>query len=200
VIASDDKLVSMKYFFTRKLMLVKESKAFICLPGGFGTLDETFELLTLTQTGKGVPVPIVFLDIPGGTYWQHAREFIQHELVSRGLVAPDDLHLFLVTDDVQEARDEICGFYANFDSLRYVGDELVIRLRHPLTPLQLAHLEDRFTHLAGDGRIVPTRPLAEEVADGDRLELPRIKLTSDKRRHGMLRTFIDELNDLEPVP
>jgi hypothetical protein len=80
-----------------------------------------------------------------------------------------------------------------------VGDELVIRLRHPLTPLQLAHLEDRFTHLAGDGRIVPTRPLAEEVADDDRLELPRIKLTFDKRRHGMLRTLIDELNDLEPA-
>ena len=103
-IAADGKLVSMKYFFTRKLMLVKESKAFVCLPGGFGTLDETFELLTLTQTGKGSPVPIVFLDIPGGTYWERCREFIQSELVSRALVTPDDLNLFLVTDDVERAQ------------------------------------------------------------------------------------------------
>ena len=129
IIAADGKLVSMKYFFTRKLMLVKESKAFVCLPGGFGTLDETFELLTLTQTGKGVPVPIVFLDIPGGTYWERCREFIQAELVSRALVTPDDLNLFLVTDDVERARAEICGFYVNYDSMRFVGDHLVIRLQ-----------------------------------------------------------------------
>jgi uncharacterized protein (TIGR00730 family) len=196
IIASDDKLVSMKYFFTRKLMLIKESKAFICLPGGYGTLDETFELLTLTQTGKGLPVPIVFLDVPGGTYWSAARDFIEEQLVSRALVTPDDLSLFLVTDDVDRARDEIVRFYANYDSMRYVGDDLVIRLRHPPTTVELDELNDRFGHLAEHGAIEPTSPLADEVADDDRLELPRIKLQFDKRRHGMLRTLIDALNHL----
>lgn len=198
IIASDDKLVSMKYFFTRKLMLIKESKAFVCLPGGYGTLDETFELLTLTQTGKGLPVPIVFLDIPGGTYWTAAQHFIEAELVSRALVTPDDLQLFLVTDDVDEARAEITGFYANYDSMRYVGDELVIRLNRPPTAAQLAQLNERFGHLAVKGAIEPTTPLADEMADDDRLDLPRIKLKFDKHRHGMLRTLIDALNRLEP--
>ena len=198
-IASDGKLVSMKYFFTRKLMLVKESKAFVCLPGGFGTLDETFELLTLTQTGKGTPVPIVFLDIPGGTYWEHCREFIQAELVSRALVTPDDLNLFLVTDDVERARAEICGFYVNYDSMRFVGDHLVIRLRHAPTDAQLADLERRFGDLAVRGGIVATAPFPEEVADDDCLDLPRIMLDFDKRRTGVLRTLIDALNDLVPA-
>src|SRR3954451_4617370 len=112
VIAGDRKYVAMKYFFTRKLMLIKESRGFICLPGGFGTLDETFELLTLTQTGKGVPVPIVFLDRPGDTYWRRVHEFIERELVTRGLVAPADVDLFLVTDSCEEAVAEIRGFYA----------------------------------------------------------------------------------------
>ncbi len=200
VIAHDDKLVSMKYFFTRKLMLIKESKAFVCLPGGFGTLDETFELLTLTQTGKGLPVPIVFLDVPGGTYWEHARTFIQKELVSRALVSPDDLHLFLVTDDVDAARDEICGFYANYDSMRYVGELLVIRLQRAPTAEELRHLNERFGDLTVDGTIRATPPLADEIADDDRLELPRICLAFDKRRHAVLRTFIDELNHLSGAP
>ena len=198
-IAADGKLVSMKYFFTRKLMLVKESKAFVCLPGGFGTLDETFELLTLTQTGKGSPVPIVFLDIPGGTYWEHCREFIQTELVSRALVTPDDLNLFLVTDDVERARAEICDFYVNYDSMRFVGDHLVIRLRHAPTTQQLADLERRFGDLAVRGGIVATAPFPEEVDDDDRLDLPRIMLDFDKRRTGVLRALIDALNDLAPA-
>jgi hypothetical protein len=130
IIAGDHKYVSMKYFFTRKLMLIKESKAFVCLPGGFGTLDETYELLTLTQTGKGLPVPIVFLDTPGDTYWRSVGTFIDDELVSRGLVSSDDVGLFLVTDDCEVAAHEIQHFYANYQSLRYVGDELVIRTEH----------------------------------------------------------------------
>lgn len=133
VIAGDPKYVSMRYFFTRKLMLVKESKGFICLPGGFGTLDETFELLTLTQTGKGVPVPIVFLDTPGDPYWETVDEFVREQLVLRGLVAEADRHLYLITDDCEVAVQEIIGFYRNYDSLRYVGDTLVIRLRRAPT-------------------------------------------------------------------
>jgi uncharacterized protein (TIGR00730 family) len=196
IIAHDDKLVSMKYFFTRKLMLIKESRAFLCLPGGFGTLDETFELLTLTQTGKGEPVPIVLLDVPGGTYWDRAREFIEDQLVTRGLVDRSDMALFLVTDSVQEAADEILGFYANYDSMRYVGDVLVLRLERAPTDAQLDDLNVRFAHLCASGRIERTAPLPDELADNDKLDLARIRLNFAKHYYGDLRSLIDALNDL----
>jgi uncharacterized protein (TIGR00730 family) len=200
IIAHDDKLVSMKYFFTRKLMLIKESRAFVCLPGGFGTLDETFELLTLTQTGKGVPVPIVFLDVPGGSYWDGARTFIETELVTRRLVDPTDLGLFLVTDSVDEATVEITGFYANYDSMRYVGDELVLRVRRAPDEAQLADLNARFGHLCATGSIEVTGPLPDEIQDRDRLEFPRVKLMFAKRYYGQLRALIDALNAIVTPP
>ena len=198
IIAHDEKLVSMKYFFTRKLMLIKESAAFLCLPGGFGTLDETFELLTLTQTGKGEPVPIVLLDVPGGTFWAQANQFIESSLVTRGLVDPTDLALYCVTDDVDTAVGEITGFYANYDSMRYVGDVLVLRLQRAPSDAQLDDLNRRFGHLCAAGRIERTTPLPEEVADGDKLSLPRVRLTFAKRYYGQLRTLIDALNGLAP--
>jgi uncharacterized protein (TIGR00730 family) len=198
-IADDAKLVSMKYFFTRKLMLVKESKAFVCLPGGFGTLDETFELLTLTQTGKGVPVPIVLLDVPGGTYWSHFSRFISEELVSRGLVEPSDLRLYVITDDIEQACEEVCRFYVNFDSLRYVGDTLVVRLLHEPTDEQLAELNERFGRLLKHGIIERTTPLPVEIEEGDRVELPRIRLEFAKRYFGQLRELIDAVNGFAPA-
>jgi uncharacterized protein (TIGR00730 family) len=194
IIAQDEKLVAMKYFFTRKLMLVKESKAFICLPGGFGTLDETFELLTLIQTGKSLPAPIVFLDVPGGSYWQRVERFIQDELASRGLVDSADLNLVYMTDDSRAAAAEIEGFYRNYDSMRYVGDTLVIRVQSPPTPEQLELLNERFSHLCTSGAIEATGPLLVELRDGDRLELPRIRLEFAKRYFGHLRALIDLLN------
>jgi len=196
IIAHDDKLVSMKYFFTRKLMLIKESRAFLCLPGGFGTLDETFELLTLTQTGKGEPVPIVLLDVPGGTYWDRVREFIEDQLVTRGLVDQSDMALFLVTDSVQDAVDEILGFYANYDSMRYVGDVLVLRMQRAPDDAQLEDLNQRFAHLCASGRIERTGPLPNEIADDDKVDFARIRLNFAKRYYGELRTFIDALNNL----
>jgi uncharacterized protein (TIGR00730 family) len=196
--AHEEKLVSMKYFFTRKLMLIKESRGFVCLPGGFGTLDETFELLTLTQTGKGVPVPIVFLDIPGGTYWDGASRFIEDELVSRHLVDRSDLNLYLVTDDVERAAKEIVSFYKNFDSMRFVGRDLVIRLHQAPTAEELEDLNERFAHLCADGRIEATPALREERADDDRVDLPRLKLHFASRYYGQLRSFIDALNTLVP--
>ena len=147
VILGDPKLVSMKYFFTRKLMLIKESKAFVCLPGGFGTLDETFELLTLTQTGKGVPVPIVLLDTPGGWFWRDAAAFIDGELAARGLIGPNDKELFLVTDDADKAVAEIVRFYSTYDSIRFVGTTLVIRLHRTPSDEELVDLNTRFGHL-----------------------------------------------------
>jgi uncharacterized protein (TIGR00730 family) len=194
IIAGDEKYVSMKYFFTRKLMLVKESRAFVCLPGGFGTLDETFELLTLTQTGKGMPVPIVFLDTPGDEYWERVHEFVEHQLVSRGLVAPGDTGLYRITDSSEEAVDEIERFYSNFDSIRYVGDDLVIRLRHAPTDRQLAELAERFGHLVSAGEIRRVEPFSIERRQDDRLQFQRIAFAFAKHRYGDLRAMIDVLN------
>ncbi|MGD9794078.1 MAG: TIGR00730 family Rossman fold protein [Acidimicrobiia bacterium] len=197
VIAGDSKLVSMKYFFTRKLMLIKESNAFVCLPGGFGTLDETFELLTLTQTGKGAPVPIVFLDTPGSTYWSNWAQVIRDELVGRGFINADDLDLFLVTDDVSTAVDEICRFTSNFDSLRWVGDRLILRVKRLPDSAQLELLNTEFAHLCVRGVIEPTGPTRAERSDADKLDLPRLALVLDPRKAAGLRQLIDRLNALD---
>ena len=194
VIAGDEKYVSMKYFFTRKLMLVKESRAFVCLPGGFGTLDETFELLTLTQTGKGLPVPIVLLDTPGDPFWERIDEMIREQLVGRGFVSPADTSLYLVTDSAEAACAEIDRFYANYHSIRYVGDFLIVRLRHPITDAQLAELNERFGHLVARGRIERSGPLDIERRHDDHVELPRIRFAFRRHRSGDLRALIDALN------
>ena len=194
IIADDDKHVSMKYFFTRKLMLVKESAAFICLPGGFGTLDETFELLTLTQTGKGIPVPIVFLDTPGDMYWEGVHDFVQQHLVRRGLVSPTDTALYRITDSCDEAVDEITRFYANYHSIRSVGSELVIRLHQAPNDEQLAALNRQFPHLVKSGEIRRTEPLAVERRHNDHLELDRITLDFNRHGYAELRAMIDVLN------
>lgn len=194
MIAGDEKYVSMKYFFTRKLMLVKESRAFVCLPGGFGTLDETFELLTLTQTGKGLPSPIVFLDTPGDQFWESLDDFVERELVRRGLVSPGDRKLYLVTDSCERAVAEITGFYRNYDSIRYVGDQLVVRLREAPTNGQLTELNRRFARMVSTGRIVRAGPLDVEKRTNDRLDLPRIRFAFSGHRVGDLRELIDTVN------
>ena len=194
VIAGDEKYVSMKYFFTRKLMLIKESKGFICLPGGFGTLDEMFELLTLTQTGKGMPVPIVLLDVPGDPYWETVDDFVREQLVARGLVSAADRHLYLITDSVDIAVDEITGFYRNYHSMRYVGDTLVIRLQQAPTDDQLALLNTQFAHLCSDCTIQRATAYPPEVRDNDVVHLPRISFSFGKHGYGDLRDLIDLCN------
>src|SRR5947208_7928508 len=153
LLAEDPKLVEMKYFFTRQLMLMKESAGFAVLPGGFGTLDEAFELLTLLQTGKAAPAPIVLLEVPGGTYWRSWQGFIEQELSTRGLVSPDDLRLCRVTDDVGDAVAELLGFYRNYHSIRHVGRTLVMRLRTAPTADEVETLNRDFADLCVDGRI-----------------------------------------------
>jgi uncharacterized protein (TIGR00730 family) len=194
VIAGDEKYVSMKYFFTRKLMLVKESHAFVCLPGGFGTLDETFELLTLTQTGKGLPVPIVFLDTPGDRYWETVHEFVESQLITRGFVSPGDTGLYFITDSHEEAVAEIERFYSNYDSIRYVGDDIVIRLRHEPTDAQLDELTKTFGHLVAEGEIRRVKPYSIERRQSDRLALHRIAFPFAKHGYSDLRAMIDMLN------
>ncbi|HQZ36185.1 MAG TPA: TIGR00730 family Rossman fold protein, partial [Ilumatobacteraceae bacterium] len=194
IIAGDDKYVSMKYFFTRKLMLIKESKGFVCLPGGFGTLDETFELLTLTQTGKGNPVPIVFLDTPGDPYWETVHDFIDSQLVARGLVAAADTGLYLITDDCEQAVQEVIGFYRNYDSLRYVRDTLIIRLRQAPSDAQLAEINTKFGYLAGSGVIHSAVATEPERREQDRLDLHRIAVPDAKHAYAAIRELIDLCN------
>jgi len=196
----NSRLVVMKYFFTRKLMLMKESAGFVMLPGGFGTLDETFELLTLLQTGKAAPAPIVLLEVPGGTYWRAWERFIREEVAARGLVSADDLLLLRITDDVGAAVGEILGFFRNYHSIRYVGSRLVVRLRAAPTRAELAALNRDFADICVRGRIEAAPPLPPEVADGDHLELPRIGLQFDRASHGRLRALIDAVNDLPSAP
>ena len=199
-IAGDPKLVEMKYFFTRKLMLLKESSAFVVLPGGYGTLDEALELLTLMQTGKADPSPIVLLEVPGGTYWKAWDRFMTEEVLARGLVSAEDRVLYRVTDDARDAVEEILGFYRNYHSRRLVGRRLVIRLRSAPTGRELAELGEEFADICVDGTIEATEPLPAEVADGDNLDLPRIVLRFDRISLGRLRSLIDRLNRLSSAP
>ena len=199
-IAKDPKLVEMKYFFTRKLMLMKESDGFIVMPGGFGTLDETFELLTLIQTGKAEPSPIVLLEVAGGTFWHQFEDFIRDEVGSRGLISDDDCVLYRITDDARTAVDEITGFYRNYHSRRYVGDVLVMRLRAEPTDDEIESLNTEFGDILTKGRIERTSPLAPEVSGRDHLEMSRIALRFDRMHHGRLRSLIDALNSLPSAP
>ncbi len=194
IIAGDEKHVSMKYFFTRKLMLVKESSAFICLPGGFGTIDETFELLTLTQTGKGIPVPIVFLDTPDDPYWEAVDQFVADHLVSRGLVSATDRNLYRITDSCDVAASEITRFFANYHSIRNVGDDLIIRMRQAPTDEQLASLNVQFKHLVKEGQIRRSEPYSVEKRQDDHLDLARIAMSFDSHGYAELRTLIDVIN------
>jgi uncharacterized protein (TIGR00730 family) len=195
-IAQDPKLVEMRYFFTRKLMLIKESDAYVVLPGGFGTLDEGYELLTLLQTGKAEPAPVVMLDVPGGTYWEGWTRFLLDEVEPRGLVSPEDHAFFFITDDVASARDELLGFYRNYRSCRWVGDLLVMRMRTAPTRPELAELNRRFGDIVASGVIRLTKPLPPERNDVDQLDLARIAFRFDRVNYGRLRLLIDALNRL----
>jgi uncharacterized protein (TIGR00730 family) len=199
-IAADPKLIEMKYFFTRKLALVKESAAFVVLPGGFGTLDELLELLTLVQTGKADPAPIVCLEVPGGGFWDHFHRFIDTEVAPRGLVSPEDSSLIHVTDDVEDAVGHIRGFYRNYHSLRYVGDLLALRVRATPTEEELAGLSEAFADICLEGGIEASEPLPAELADDDHLDLPRLVLAFDRMHLARLRQLIDAINQLASAP
>jgi len=198
VIHDDPKHVSMKYFFTRKLMLVKESRGFIAMPGGFGTLDETLELLTLQQTGKAEPTPIVLPDVPGGTYWRGFTTFVRNELASRRLVAPDDLDRVLVTDSVEAAVKEILGFWRNYHSMRWVGPRLIVRTRHELSTEQIAGLNEQFGDRLASGSIERTPPLPPEVSGRDEIDLPRLAMRWQQHHVGDLHHLIRAINAAEP--
>ncbi|MST34478.1 Rossman fold protein, TIGR00730 family [Acidimicrobiaceae bacterium USS-CC1] len=199
-IASDPKLVSMKYFFTRKLLLIKESYGYAVLPGGFGTLDEAFELLTLLQTGKAEPAPVVLLDVPGGTYWHGWEEFVVQQVAARNLIADHDRRLYRIVDNVDDAAAEILGFYRNFHSLRWVGDTLVIRLERRPTEEEATELTDRFGDIVRGAITVLDRPLAAERRADEFAGLARVALRFDRLSYARLRDLIDALNVLDSAP
>lgn len=194
IIAHDAKLMNMKYFFTRKLLFVKESDAVALFPGGFGTLDEGFEALTLVQTGKSHLFPIVMVDEPGGDYWKHCRWFIEEVLIKRGFISPQDMSLFKVTDSVDEAVAEILNFYRVYHSMRYVGKDLVIRLNHSLPEQLLQRLNDEFTDILSSGRFVQTHALPAEANEPALTHLERLRFHFDKHSLGRLRQLVDVIN------
>ena len=194
IIAEDSKLVEMRYFITRKLILVKESDAYAILPGGFGTLDEAFELLTLLQTGKAQPAPIVLVETPGGSYWHQWKQFIDEEAIGAGYVSLEDADFYSVVNSVDEAMAVIEGFYRVYHSSRMVGDLLVIRLKVAPSAAELDELNLRFADIVIDGRIREVEPLAPEVAGDDHLDLPRVALRFNRLHYGRLRQLIDALN------
>jgi len=195
-IADDPKLINFKYFFTRKLMFVRSSHAIALFPGGFGTLDEGFEVLTLVQTGKSVPMPIVFIDSPGGNYWKMWEQYVNTQLLGRGLISANDLRLYKITTSVDEAVRECCHFYDNYHSLRYVRDELVLRLKRRPTDQQLAGITEQFSDLKVRGSFRVSAALPVEKDEPTLAELPRLVFHFNRRDHGKLRMLIDYLNDL----
>jgi len=194
VIADDPKLMNFKYFFTRKLMFIKEADAFVLLPGGFGTMDETFELLTLIQTGKSDLHPIVMLDAPGGTYWAEFERYLRDGLLARGFIDEVDLSLFRVTDDIEVATAEIQRFYRAYHSIRWVGDRLIMRLNVAPSNALIAELNEEFSDLL-ESPIETTEATPVERRDDDVPDLPRIALRYDRARVGRLRRLVDVLNE-----
>lgn len=201
VIAGDHKLVHMKYFFTRKLMFVKECDALCLFPGGFGTLDEGFEVLTLLQTGKRDLVPVVLLDTPGSTYWQTFDRFVRDELLSGGLISPDDLSLYLRTQDIEEAVTEVRNFYRVYHSMRYVRDRLVFRLLSRPTDKLMTEINDEFSDILADGEFTLSRALPEENDQPELGNMPRLVMHFNRRSLGRMRKLINCLNagSIEPA-
>ena len=194
VIRGDGKLVTMKYFFTRKLMFVKECDAVVCLPGGFGTLDEAFEVLTLLQTGKREMIPLVLLDAPGGTYWTDWLAYIRTHLLAHKFIAPEDLSLFRATDSVEETVAEILRFYRVFHSMEFVHGRLVLRLHQRLDRGRMAAIERDFADILADGDFRQQTAIVGEAARPDLADLTRLVFYFNRRSLGRLRQLIDTIN------
>jgi hypothetical protein len=193
-IAQDPKLVEMRYFFTRKLMLIKESHGYAVLPGGFGTLDECYELLTLLQTGKAEPAPVVLVETPGGSYWSQWQEFVEELSSGPGYISADDLVLYRIVTTVEDAAKEVLDFYRNYHSCRWVGDLLVLRLQTAPSSTELTALNREFKDIVASGSIRLASPFPPERSDNDQLELARAAFRFDRVHYGRLRQLIDALN------
>ena len=196
VIREDKKLVTFKYFFTRKLIFIRHSDAIALFPGGFGTMDEGYEALTLMQTGKSQLMPLVLIDRPGGTYWKTWDKQVREHLLRDELISPDDLNLYQITDDTDQAVKIITRFYRNFHSSRFVKDLFVIRLKHAPSDSALEAMNEDFADINTGPPIKRIEPTPEEREDNDHLELPRIAFKFNRRDYGRLRQLIDVLNSV----
>ncbi len=200
VLGDDPKLVNFRYFFTRKLTFVKESHALCVAPGGFGTLDETFEALTLMQTGKSFLVPVVLLDEPDGNYWEHLLRFVREELLADGYVSPADLDFLHVTHDPLDAVEHICGFYSTYHSMRWVGNRLIVRLQHEVDDSLLERLTAEFGDIITSGSVVRTEATDSEREDDDVVGLPRLAFRYNRHGYARLRTMINAINSWDDQP
>jgi hypothetical protein len=196
-IASDPKLITFKYFFTRKLFLVKEAHAFALFPGGFGTMDETFEALTLLQTGKSTIVPIVLVEAGPRPYWRAWDAFLRGMLVEGGFIEPGDLDFYRIVDSVEAAAREIEDFYRVFHSARIVVDDLVFRLKRPLTEADLAEIQDRFDDILKGRLDQLSGPAPQELPEF--VDLPRLVIPFKRASYARLRQLIDFIN-ARPAP
>jgi uncharacterized protein (TIGR00730 family) len=194
IIEGDPKLINFNYFFTRKLNFVKETHAFALFPGGFGTMDEAFEVLTLIQTGKARVIPVVLLDRPGGTYWETWMRFLTEHLSKLDFVSAEDFHLFKIVPNVEEAVAEILQFYKVYHSARWVGQQLVIRICQRLSPAAIVDLNKKFSDLVREGEIVQSSALRQEKNEPEIWDLPRLVLTPHRRNFGRVRELIDAIN------
>jgi uncharacterized protein (TIGR00730 family) len=192
----DPKLIEFKYFFTRKLFFLKEASGVVLFPGGFGTHDEGFETLTLVQTGKARMLPIVLVDVPGGTYWNRWDEFVREELLGRQLISEDDLALSRITDDLDVAVEQLVGFYRVFHSMRTIRRTTVIRLNHDVGDDVLATLSSEFADILGERPIRRISAMREEADEPETVTLPRLGLDFNLLRFGRLRMLLDRLNAL----
>jgi uncharacterized protein (TIGR00730 family) len=196
LIREDKKLVTFKYFFTRKLIFIRHADALALFPGGFGTLDEGYEALTLMQTGKSQLMPLVLIDRPGGTYWKTWDKHVREHLLRDQLISPDDLNLYQVTDSTNQAVKIITRFYRNFHSSRFVKDLFVIRLKHAPSDSAVRAMNEDFADITSGPRIRRIDPTPDEVQDNDQVDLARIAFGFNRRDYGRLRQLMDVLNNL----
>jgi uncharacterized protein (TIGR00730 family) len=196
-IRGDQKLINFKYFFTRKLMFMRTSHAIALFPGGFGTLDEGFEALTLIQTGKAAPCPIVMVDKPGGEFWTQWQRYCDEQLLKRKMISPSDLNLYTIAATVDEAVDVCCRFYNNYHSVRYTHDRLIMRLQRTPSPARMEQVRSQFNDIKVDGDFEITPALKVEMEEVDIAHLPRLVFNFNRRDHGRLRALIDLLNEPE---
>jgi len=197
-IINDAKLIDFKYFFTRKLFFLRESDAVALFPGGFGTQDEAFETLTLCQTGKYGPAPLVLIDEPDGDYWQTWQEQISENLQKRGLISAEDRNFYTITNDLDYACQTIRHFYRVYHSSRFVGESFVIRLNHELSGEQIEQINQNFGDILVKGKIAPSQILERENRDSSH-HLPRLVFYFNGKSYGRLYQLIDHINDLSPV-
>lgn len=192
VIEGDPKLIFFRYFFTRKLMFMSHSNAMAAFPGGFGTLDELFEMLTLLQTGKSNIIPIVLVEGEGGNYWTEWQEYVTGHLLKNKWISPEDLNFYYIAKNEEDAANHVLKFYSRYHSSRYVGDLLIIRMLTPIKPEQLDILNEKYKSIIASGKIEATPPFAEET---DHLELPRLVFRHTRNHFAILRMLIDDLNN-----